>query len=294
MRGSFFAMQLLVTSCAAVPTMRMGEQQLSPFTRYFNSTVVASLDRCVESWRLEHRPNVSACNHCHSITSDKYDGLKIEGYQRLIRAHVPNCRTVCETGFNRGDSALLWLELCPAATVHSFTLDWDWYTRPGLDCIRAMPQQGPRLVYHEGSTGLTLPPFAKRVESGELGKCDIIHVDGCKDMHCRASDLAWLKRASHNATLFLTDDLSLACPGAEKPCCATSNGQASACSKAWSRCSESQAWVVPEGRNHHDMRRNAQIFTKFAAKERLDQLLCVPTRRCLNQQFDAVCGAWAG
>ena len=128
-----------------------------------------------------------------------------------------------------------------------------------------------------------------------MPRCDVVHVDGCKDMACRAHDLELMHKASHNRTLFLTDDASLVCEPQNLACCRSGDtGRAretSKCAAARQQCDTGQLWTVADGRAHHDYRRNAQIFSRFASKKGLTHTTCVPTARCLDTQFDAVCAA---
>ena len=111
-----------------------------------------------------------------------------------------NVRTICETGFNGGHSALLWLSANANATVHMFDLFAYAASRAGEAVLRA--HFGSRLVVHRGPSSHTLRMW--RLETRR--HCDIFSVDGGHSYRDALTDLfaAYFLTTKHS-TCFIDD-----------------------------------------------------------------------------------------
>ena len=224
-----------------------------------------TLDKCVESARQQRYPYEEPCERCHSIASPKLKNIKMNFYLEAIRQHTKHtrCKTICEVGFNRGDSALLWLESCNQAQVISFSLDTRWYTQPGKRCMEE--QYGERFTYVEGDSLKTVPAFFK---ANPQTSCDIIHLDGCKQVDCRRKDIENFLPLSHERTLWLTDDLELFCEDVHP-------------SKMPHLCKK----VVPHPESKHDI---GTLFLEFSSQQKLG-MQCIADIVALSGVLDGVC-----
>jgi len=117
---------------------------------------------------------------------------------RVALAHRP--RTVCETGFNAGQSALLWL--LAGARVVSFDLALHPYVEPAHLFLQARFPGMLELV--KGDSRDTISKYANA--HPEM-RCDIVHVDGGHNNDLPLSDLRGLRRLAHPGTLLVMDDV---------------------------------------------------------------------------------------
>ena len=126
---------------------------------------------------------------------------KIETLQFL--ANATSIKTICETGFNFGHSALNFLSSNSEATVYSFDLGAHEYSRP---MARFLNKTFPgRLTVIFGNSTETVPSFVGR-NRGSL-RCDLILIDGGHDYSTSRSDLeSLISLASPNRTLIIFDD----------------------------------------------------------------------------------------
>lgn len=166
-------------------------------------------DTCVEEKRKasslkSNRP----CFRCHSVAQQPHI---VQIHSELIR-RLPHCRTICETGFNRGDSALILSTACGKDTIGlSFTINSRWYTAPGRQCLGEGVLEGNRsITYVEGFSTTSITDFLGRNAKHDF-KCDVIHVDGGKSEEIRLQDLHDLRKVSHEGTLWITDDIYAVC-----------------------------------------------------------------------------------
>ena len=92
-------------------------------------------------------------------------------------ARNPHVRTVCETGFNGGHSAYVWLSSHPSSRLMSFDLGNHAYAHSMAEYLgKIFPG---RLAVTFGDSTKTLPVFKERIKLSEPNfKCDIIVVDG--------------------------------------------------------------------------------------------------------------------
>lgn len=168
---------------------------------------IQMMDSCVERWRRINMPTVAPCVRCHSIASSPIIvHIHTSLLSRLAAASAGG--TVCETGFNRGDSALvLATAFAEKTNVISFSINSRWYTSPGLQCLgNILDDVSQTVTYVDGYTTSTIDDFLGR---NSAITCDVIHVDGCKDSPCRLYDMQKLRRAAHSSTLWVSDDIEL-------------------------------------------------------------------------------------
>merc|ERR1719491_259370 len=85
----------------------------------------------------------------------------------------PWVKTVCETGFNAGHSAMLWLNSNPDVRLFSFDLGSYPYSLPAAGFMqKEFPE---RFTFVQGDSSLTLPAF--RIANPHV-TCDVSVVDG--------------------------------------------------------------------------------------------------------------------
>jgi hypothetical protein len=96
----------------------------------------------------------------------------------------PHVRTICETGFNAGHSAYVWLITNPNVTVISFDLGNNNYSRHLAKILQRQFQN--RLIITWGDSVITLPAF-RREHPGVT--CDVIFMDGGRAYDVVNSDL---------------------------------------------------------------------------------------------------------
>ena len=99
-------------------------------------------------------------------------------------AQLDFIKTVCETGFNAGHSAFMWLNANPDLVVYSFDIDVHNYTRPMVYKLQSMFPGRLHLTY--GDSRNSIPHF--RWECPEV-QCDLVIVDGGHHADIPAWDL---------------------------------------------------------------------------------------------------------
>ena len=99
-------------------------------------------------------------------------------------AQLDFIKTVCETGFNAGHSAFMWLNANPDLVVYSFDIDMHNYTRPMVYQLQSMFPGRLHLTY--GDSRNSIPHF--RWECPEV-QCDLVIVDGGHHADIPAWDL---------------------------------------------------------------------------------------------------------
>ena len=116
---------------------------------------------------------------------------RIPPQHRLYAAATarPEVRTICEVGFNGGQSALVWLVAAPRARVIMFDLGMHAAVDVALGWLRAHPllNAASRLELHRGDSNKTVLRFA---QENPQTKCDVISIDGG---HSEAHALADLR-----------------------------------------------------------------------------------------------------
>mmetsp|Transcript_52073 Transcript_52073/g.91492 ORF Transcript_52073/g.91492 Transcript_52073/m.91492 type:complete len:297 (+) Transcript_52073:106-996(+) len=126
-------------------------------------------------------------------------------------ANLWNFRTVCETGFNAGDSALRFLAQTDAQ-VYEFDLCEHQYSRPAADYLdKKFPN---RLHLTCGDSMKTLPEFRKRYNNV---KCDLVIIDGGHSLEVATADLQNLALMAHENALVVIDDAPCTASWCEGP-----------------------------------------------------------------------------
>jgi hypothetical protein len=126
-----------------------------------------------------------------------YDVPEQVVYYSAVARSRSNITTICETGFNAGHSAIVWLFSNPNATLHSFDMGVMPYSEKCVDLVRSL--FGERFVYHKGNSRELLTPSNM---NGAV--CDLLSVDG--DHSDPYSDIRLGKKVSRPGTLVLVDD----------------------------------------------------------------------------------------
>lgn len=83
--------------------------------------------------------------------------------------------TVCQTGFNRGRSALAFLAAHPAVRVASFDLGDHPYVKVARNWIDDRPEFAGRHDLYLGNSAYAIP---RAVKQRQLARCDMVFVDG--------------------------------------------------------------------------------------------------------------------
>lgn len=120
--------------------------------------------------------------------------------QKMARQQL----VVCETGFNAGHSAAIWLEPPSTVTLHSFDLAAEPYSQSSQAFVHRLYPS--RLTFHPGETTATLPQHASLVEEGKQPPCDLWYIDGGHSGKVPMSDLTHAWRSSRNGTTVIADD----------------------------------------------------------------------------------------
>jgi len=109
--------------------------------------------------------------------------------------------TYCETGFNAGHSAGVFLML--GFRVHSFDIAFNPYTRA---CAKNYEMIFPgQFVFHAGDSAKTVAAFASQQE-----RCDVISVDGLHTYEMVVADIANFAHVASPGNTLLVDDTSKA------------------------------------------------------------------------------------
>ena len=109
--------------------------------------------------------------------------------------------TVCETGFNGGHSAVLYLESDPRVRYIGFDIGIYGSAKPAAQFIA--DQYGPsRVSLIWGDSSKTVPSFIQ----ASLNVCDLIVVDGGHDYETCYADLKNLAQAAAEQAYVMVDD----------------------------------------------------------------------------------------
>jgi hypothetical protein len=118
-------------------------------------------------------------------------------------ASLPNVTTVCETGFNQGFSALVWLASNPSLHVYSFDIMRYSGSYAALEFVQ---NNFPgRLTLIRGDSKHSIAEFASTHPDV---MCDIILVDGLHTFDGALTDMRAFARLAHEQTVLFMDDLS--------------------------------------------------------------------------------------
>lgn len=108
---------------------------------------------------------------------------------------------VCETGFNAGESAVLFLELHPYITYYGWDLGTE-YTAvvPSADFLKNIYDD--RLNIYLGDSKITLPVALLENQI----RCDIMHIDGEHSYEGALADMRHFHSSAPNNSLLMIDD----------------------------------------------------------------------------------------
>ena len=117
-------------------------------------------------------------------------------------ASHPNVRTICETGFNAGVSAAVWLIANPRARVVMFDL-WEHAAAPVAErwLREHIPGADERLVIYRGPSHLGLNKAA-----ADGVRCDVLSIDGGHSRRVALSDLRGMCNLATRHNTLLIDD----------------------------------------------------------------------------------------
>jgi len=138
------------------------------------------------------------------VAANHLKGYKVNFLWNAIHRHVPQCRTVCEIGLNAGHSSVLWMEVCPDAKAVLFDLPYKEWSQATFDFLRK--EYAGRITISEGNSIQTVPDYLREHPST---KCDVIAIDGSKDVGIRYQDFLNMEKYAHEHTLLLLDDASI-------------------------------------------------------------------------------------
>ena len=126
------------------------------------------------------------------------------------QGRLPDAPVSCESGFNAGHSAIVFLQAMPLRSSH---YEFSFGGHPGWRKVAPYELQnaaffrsvfGPRFNYIDGDTNVTLRNFA---ESAPEIKCDVVFVDGAKGTAARANDLNLFRAISKPGAMVFGDEI---------------------------------------------------------------------------------------
>ena len=113
-----------------------------------------------------------------------------------------NVKTICETGFNAGHTAINWLTAAPNATLYAFDIvGQHYYYKIGKAIIDSVFPG--RLVLVIGDSRVTIPRFI--AEHPDI-RCDIAEVDGYHQLDGPHKDIGNFHEMAHANTILTIDD----------------------------------------------------------------------------------------
>ncbi|ELU18391.1 hypothetical protein CAPTEDRAFT_227627, partial [Capitella teleta] len=116
-------------------------------------------------------------------------------------AQLPFVKTICETGFNAGHSALIWLTANVDAEVYSFDMGEHEYAKK---MAKHLQDKYPgRLMVTWGDSTKTLPQFKR--DHPEVN-CDLIVVDGGHTVPVATADFSNLRNLASDTNIVVFDD----------------------------------------------------------------------------------------
>ena len=173
-------------------TAAMSGEEASPI----QTTATADFD----DW-LKKLAGVATGDHEGDIESFSEE---VEAF--ALHARKDNVKTICETGFNRGFTSLLWLVSNPTARVFSFDLGAHATVKKGAEFLQRnfVDSQGkPRLTLTLGDSTKTIVDFHGK--NPEV-KCDFVLVDGGHDVKIAEADIANFHNMSREKVTLIVDD----------------------------------------------------------------------------------------
>ncbi len=124
---------------------------------------------------------------------------QMEMYYEVARA--PWVKTICETGFNAGHSAAIFMVANPQAKVISFDLGQFGYTMTNLKLMKEL--FGDRFEYILGDSRQTIPEM---IASRPDVKCDVFSIDGGHDAETVYHDIVNFRQMANCRNWVLADD----------------------------------------------------------------------------------------
>ena len=116
-------------------------------------------------------------------------------------AKLDQIQTVCETGFNYGESAFLWLISKPNLKLYSFDLGNHPYAKKAAEYIT---EHFPgRFSITWGNSINTLPTF---VSENSGVSCDLMVIDGGHFYAAALSDFENFAKMSHSGSIVILDN----------------------------------------------------------------------------------------
>ena len=202
----------VILCCGIVQTQRQDEILQSDRTasrqQQYNriETLFDKLDQVVVGATGQEQLANRAAGLASKVVGQDYNGTKIrfifENLLNKVERYNKSMHTVCEVGFGRGHSALLWLELLPTAAVYSFTIDSP-DVHPGRQHLEK--EYGKRFQLILGDSRETVPKF--REENPEV-ICDVLLVDGIKTLFGRMRDVNNLAKMSTPDSIVYFDEVN--------------------------------------------------------------------------------------
>lgn len=123
--------------------------------------------------------------HIKHFTAPRHTKLTLT-YQALAKPDW--VKTVCEIGFDLGQSTIAWLTVKPDLIIHSFDIGLTFKTPYLAKLIKE--KFGPRFHFHLGDSRITVPMWAEKLK----GQCDIVSVDGGHEYEHVVPDLINMKK----------------------------------------------------------------------------------------------------
>ena len=114
---------------------------------------------------------------------------------------IPSVQTICETGFNTGESSFLWLSAKQNIHVYSFDLGRHSYARPLAEYLQGMFPGRLTLVW--GDSTMSVPVFAQH---NPQITCDLMFVDGGHSYTTALADFNNLAKMSHTGSIVVLDN----------------------------------------------------------------------------------------
>ena len=220
-------------------------------------TALSQLDGCIETARSKNFTEKAPCVRCHSIANPATNNIKMNFYWKTIQTHFAEhggCQTVCEVGFNRGDSAVVWLEACAHALIG---FSWTAMVYKAWSILLESKYRD-RFTFIRGNS-LTSAVVLSRTACCAL-RC--FAPCGCKDTACRKRDMENFLPFTHDKTLWLSDDVELACTDRRQP----NINSVHTCQN-----------LVPSGNSRQDL---ASVFFNFSETHGMET-------ECIADQFVA-------
>lgn len=178
---------------------------------------IASTEQGSQNYGYPRHPHrsTSVCSdsHSHIFGSTRVLGCRSAKtrfiFDQLMArmAVLPPNLTICETGFNAGHSAMLFLDALPNSRLVEFDLgDFAWAVGNAAMLNRTY---GPaRFEYVKGDSAVTIPRHlaARRGRGESEAYCDVLFVDGRKGVEGRRGDVMLMRSMAKPGALVFGDE----------------------------------------------------------------------------------------